>query len=129
VTPRAVAPNKRAKAAKKTAPNTALTLAPAPRKGGARLPVGNHPKNTGGKKGRSGRKPDEFKAMMRELVSHDDATKALKAILSEPGHPQYVSAYRMAAEFGYGKASQPVEHTGEGGGPISVTVTHRVIDP
>lgn len=31
--------------------------------------------------------------------------------------------------YGYGKPRQAVEHGGEGGGPIAITVTHRVIDP
>jgi sarcosine oxidase gamma subunit len=80
---------------------------------GNRLPVGAHPGNTGGKKGRSGRKPDEFKAMMRAMVSHAQAAEALQNILRDASHPQFVQAYRMAAEFGYGKAQQHIEHTGE----------------
>lgn len=39
---------------------------PSPRTG-YRLPVGAHPGNTGGKKGRSGRKPDEFRRALEEV--------------------------------------------------------------
>jgi hypothetical protein len=45
-------------------PRSKTALAPAPRHGGARLPLGAHPGNTGGKPGRSGRKPDEFKELL-----------------------------------------------------------------
>ena len=33
---------------------------------GAEIPLGNHPGNTGGKKGRSGRPPSELRRLMRE---------------------------------------------------------------
>jgi hypothetical protein len=66
---------------------------------------------------------------MRSLVSRDEVSEALGRILANPTHPQYVQAYKMAAEFGYGRASQPLEHTGENGGPIAVSVTHTVVDP
>jgi len=94
-------------------PKTATKTARPSPINGQRLPVGAHPGNTGGKKGRSGRKPDEFKAMMRALVSHDGAAKALQEIVNDPTHPQFVQAFRMAAEFGYGKAQQHIEHSGE----------------
>ena len=51
--------------------------------------------------------------MMRALVSHDGAAKALQEIVNDPTHPQFVQAFRMAAEFGYGKAQQHIEHSGE----------------
>jgi hypothetical protein len=51
----------RRKTAKKTAKKASAKHAkPSPRNG-VSLPVGAHPGNTGGKAGRSGRKPDEFK--------------------------------------------------------------------
>jgi hypothetical protein len=115
-------------ARKPTQKTAGKTATPSPLTGKA-LPVGAHPGNTGGKKGRSGRKPDEFKAFMRSLVSHEDASSALHSVLVNPKHPHWVQAFKMAAEFGYGRASQPLEHTGEGGGPISVSITHTVVDP
>ncbi len=77
----------------------------------------------------AGRPPDEFKAFMRSLVSRDAVSEALGTILANPKHPQYVQAYKMAAEFGYGRASQTVEHSGAGGGPVSLRITHEVVDP
>lgn len=101
---------------KKTAAKTAT---PSPLNGVA-LPVGAHPGNTGGKPGRSGRKPDEFKAFMRQLVSSTQVESALEGILSNPMHSDFIKAYKMAAEFGYGRATQAVELTGENGGPLLV---------
>jgi hypothetical protein len=40
-----------------------------------------------------------------------------------------VSAATALLDRGYGKPRQAVEHTGENGGAIAVTVTHRIIDP
>lgn len=90
---------------------------------GAVLPVGAHPGNTGGKKGRSGRKPDEFKAMMQRLVSSEDRIKQLRKVLNNANHPHFLAAYKMAAEFGYGKATQSMEHSGKDGAPIDVQVS------
>lgn len=66
---------------------------------------------------------------MRSLVSREDVCDALASVIGNPAHPDFVKAYKMAAEFGYGRATQPLEHTGEGGGPISVSITHTVVDP
>jgi hypothetical protein len=62
---------------------------------------------------------------MRELASGPETEKALKAILKNAKHPHYMKALAFAAEHGYGKATETVEHTGEGGGPIAMTVTFR----
>lgn len=40
-----------------------------------------------------------------------------------------VTAAMGLLDRGYGKPRQTVENTGEGGGPMLVTVTHRVVDP
>src|SRR5689334_5686837 len=50
-----------------------VELAPPPPQGGAQLPLGAHPGNTGGKKGRSGRKPDAFVAAMEDALNEDGA--------------------------------------------------------
>lgn len=99
----------------KTALKTAL--APQPRHGGARLPLGAHPGNTGGKKGRSGRKSDEFKAMCQSLASSADVERAVTEILQTPTHPHFVSALKWATEHGYGRPTEHVEHSG--------TVSHK----
>ena len=125
--PRAtLAPNPMRKGASgETATKTAT---PSPRSGTA-LPVGAHPGNTGGKKGRSGRKPDEFKHFMQRLVGRKDVCAALAKVLRNPAHPHFVPAYKMACEFGYGRATQALEHSGAGGGPVRVHVRHTVVDP
>lgn len=54
---------------------TPIRFAPAPPQGGARLPLGRHPWNTGGKPGRSGRRPrSEAEKAWRALP--DDAKRA-----------------------------------------------------
>lgn len=84
---------------------------------GALLPGGKI-----GNKG-GGRTPDEFKAKMRELAG---STKALdyfeQCLLGEHGPKAHASAMAFAAERGYGKVKETIEHTGEGGGPIAMTV-------
>jgi hypothetical protein len=77
----------------------------------------------------AGRPPDEFKAFMRSLVSRDEVSEALGRVLGNPNHPQYVQAYKMAAEFGYGRASQAVQLTGENGAAMELRVVHEVVDP
>lgn len=53
------------KSAKKSAKS--VRLAPPSPRSGVRLPVGAHPGNTGGKKGRSGRLPDEFREKLAKI--------------------------------------------------------------
>lgn len=71
---------------KKSTKGTALVvtggpkLAPPSPRNGYRLPLGAHPKNTGGKKGRSGRKPDAFKRALEE-VRDAKGLRVLEAIL------------------------------------------------
>jgi hypothetical protein len=66
---------------------------------------------------------------MRALVSRAAVLRALETVLSSPTHPHFMAAFKMAAEFGYGRAAITLQHTGEGGGPVALAITHRVIDP
>lgn len=106
---------------------TAQKFAPAPKHGGARLPIskGSH---GGGKKGRSGRKPNEFKRRMQLLVANVGTHRELAKILKSAEHPHFLAAYKMAAEFGHGKAVQAIEHHGEDGGPLAIEITHEIVD-
>jgi hypothetical protein len=79
---------------------------------GVALPVGAHPQNTGGKKGRSGRKPDAFKALCRELVSAPATLEAAGAILADPQHPGWAPVFRALAAYGYGAPTQSVTVSG-----------------
>lgn len=90
--------------AKKSASETAFI----PGKNGGRLLPGGKPGNKGG-----GRTPDEFKALCRALATRDATVAAVTAILSDPTHQHYMSALKWAAEHGYGKPKETVEHTGE----------------
>jgi len=87
--------------------------APPPRPGLKGLPLGAHPWNTGGKKGRSGRKPDGFKEMCRLLASSDLVWQSVQLILLNHNHPHFVGALKWASENGYGKPAQKFEVKGK----------------
>ena len=87
---------------------------------GAECPVGAHPGNTGGKKGRSGRKPDAFIRFCQQLASGRMTLKNVKDILADKDHPQFMPALRWATENGYGKPTERVEITGKDGEPVGV---------
>jgi hypothetical protein len=92
---------------------TAVKTAKSPRSG-AEIPLGAHPGNTGGKKGRSGRKPDEFKALCRQLASRDKQFAVAKTILDNPAeYPSlWLGALKWATEHGYGRPTATIEHQG-----------------
>jgi hypothetical protein len=59
----------------------------------------------------------------------NDALKALVAVATKgESEPARVSAAIALLDRGYGKPRQALEHTGQDGGAIRVTVTHRIID-
>lgn len=58
----------------------------------------------------AGRPPDEFKALCRELATAENTIKAVRAILKDKKHAQFIPALRWASEHGYGKPTQPLEH-------------------
>lgn len=109
----------RPKAPKKTAVKTGT---PSPRSGYA-LPVGAHPGNTGGKKGRSGRKPDEFKQICQRLASRASTVNAVSRILKDDTHPAYLGALKWATENGYGRATESINVTQTGG--LTIKVVHE----
>ena len=78
---------------------------------GAEIPLGAHPGNTGGKKGRSGRTPDEFKRMCQELASSESVRSNVLKILASPAdYPGlYVGALKWATEHGYGKPTETMK--------------------
>lgn len=100
---------------------TAIKTVRSPRSG-AEIPVGAHAKNTGGKKGRSGRKPDAWKSRLREIVSSDVVLDELEQVLADSRHPAYVGAIKYATEHGFGKATETVEISGKDGQPVQVQV-------
>ena len=76
---------------------------PSPRSG-VSLPLGNHPGNTGGKKGRSGRKSKAF--LQRCIEATEDPTLWDAARKKNP-----VSVLALAAEFSASKPAQELNAT------------------
>jgi hypothetical protein len=108
-----------------TAPETKKNQTNQSRRGGARPGAGR-------KRGR----PDRATAVEKEGLEErarrhtDVALRTLVAIATKgKSEPARVTAATALLDRGYGKPRQAVEHSGEGGGPVVVTVTHRIIDP
>lgn len=95
------------KTAKKTAP-------PSPRSG-VSLPLGNHPGNTGGKPGRSGRKPSDFIQWCQD-VTDNPTVRDVQLARAKSGD---IKILDLAARYGHGIPKQLVEHSGD--------VTFRVV--
>lgn len=89
----------------------------------------------GGRRPGAGRPRGRLSAKTLEIQSAAKgyAAAALKALvdIAENGRsePARVAAASALLDRGYGKPRQAVEHSGEGGGPLRVTVTHRIVDP
>jgi len=83
------------------------TAKPSGRNGNV-LPVGAHPKNTGGKKGRSGRKPDWLKRWCDDLLADPKCKSQVKAILQDKDHPAFKAMWSAVADRAAGKPTQAV---------------------
>src|SRR5687768_2800416 len=83
---------------------------------GAEMPTGAHEKNTGGRKGRSRRKADAFRAF---AVSHA-ADPAFQDRLKAAALAGDMQAVKLVVQYAEGLPLQPIEHTGKDGGPVSV---------
>lgn len=93
----------------------------------------------GGKRPGAGRKPgrvnfatadqkDDLEGQARAYTSA--ALQTLVTIATKgKSEPARVTAASALLDRGYGKPRQGVEHTGPDGGPLVVTVTHRIVDP
>lgn len=88
----------------------------------------------GGRRPGAGRKPGKKNARTIEIEqkAREHTAEALKALLyiakNGKSEPARVSAATALLDRGYGRPRQAVEHTGEGGGPVHVKVTHQIID-
>lgn len=80
---------------------------------GATTPVGAHPGNTGGKKGRSGRPPNWLKDWCDELLSKPQSKAQVQAVLADSTHTAYASMWKAVADRAHGRPKETVEHTGE----------------
>jgi hypothetical protein len=99
--------------ARKTAKKTAIS----PRNG-ATIPLGAHPGNTGGKKGRSGRKPDWLKQFCDNLLAKRESKQQVEAILADNKHPAFATMWKAVADRAHGKPKESMELTGKDGGPV-----------
>lgn len=102
----------------KTADERPEAPALVPQAHGGALLSGGKPGNRGG-----GRPPDEFNRRMRELASSEAALAYLEECLTGVHGPKaHASAMAFAAERGYGKVPQALEHTGKDGAPLVVRI-------
>lgn len=84
--------------------------------------------NAGRPKGRKSAYTLEIEAAAKEYAG--DALKTLAAVAkTSENDSARVAAANALLDRGYGKPRQAVEHSGEGGGPVEVFVTHEVLDP
>lgn len=95
-------------------PKTATKTATSPLSGGV-IPLGAHPGNTGGKKGRSGRPPSKVRDACR--LAFSQRLKVLKQIADNPDED---AADRIRAVDTLGKYGgiQKIEHTGADDEPL-----------
>ena len=72
--------------------------------------------NSGGKKGRSGRKPDWFKQELQELLLTPESLDAVRRVLEDSDHPQFASLWSKVATQAYGypprqaESPEPIEY-------------------
>ena len=95
-------------------PKTATKTATSPLSGGV-IPLGAHPGNTGGKKGRSGRLPSKVRDACR--LAFSQRLRVLKEIADNPSED---AADRIRAVDTLGKYGgiQKIEHTGADDEPL-----------
>lgn len=88
----------------KTAPKTATSP-----KNGAVIPLGAHPGNTGGKKGRSGRKPSTFAGFVRTLHDKADVRKAIESAASDETSKGFAPVLKLMAEYDPERPAPPTQ--------------------
>jgi len=100
--------------------NSAIkTAKPSPRSGVA-LPLGAHAKNTGGKKGRSGRPPNDLRAFLAALRSDPDVQKAFREALLDCNSRGFGAALRILTQYDNDKPAEKRQIVG----PTVVTVQY-----
>ena len=101
-------------AKRKTAKKTASgKKAPPSPKSGVSLPVGNHPGNSGGKKGRSGRKPHAWKEFCAKTLEDKGTREAIEGALKDSHTPGYPALLKTIAGYAEGLPEQTVNIKGE----------------
>lgn len=100
-----------------TAKTATKTAKPSPRSG-VRLPLGAHPGNTGGKKGRSGRKPEAFTSFLTKLRQNPALHQALERAVTDETSPGFRSALKVLTDYDTEKPAEKKELSGK----LEVTV-------
>lgn len=70
---------------------------------GAQTPTGAHPKNTGGKKGRSGRRPFAFTLFAQDVLESAKTKKAIRTAAANPETPGFPSLIKGLYAIGAGR--------------------------
>jgi len=78
----------------------------------------------GPKKGapNAGRPRNEHILWCQRAVSTPAAEKEVLAVLKDRNHPAFATMWKALTDRGYGKPTQPLEHTGPDGQPLPPTV-------
>ena len=79
---------------------------------GGRLNAGGTPGNSGGKKGRSGRRPDWLRQFCDNLLASAKCKAQVRAILGDKDHPAFATMWKAVSERAHGKAEQQINHGG-----------------
>lgn len=100
------------KTAPKTGPDEWTHRAPPPPQGGASLPLGAHPGNTGGKAGRSGRPGKEWGAFCLSALRREVTQKEIERRLGDSKAREYAALVKVVAAYGVGEPPKKVRLTG-----------------
>jgi hypothetical protein len=73
--------------------------------------IPGNPGNSGGKLGRSGRLPEEFRQELRRLANRADVIRRLKTILTstETSDSDFLAAFRYVCDRAYGKPATVIQ--------------------
>ncbi len=86
----------------------------------------------GPKKGapNAGRPPSEFKRLMQRIASRPETIRRLRKLTGTAksvSDEVFLKAFKEAGDRGYGKAVQPLEHSGPDGDPIPVDTADQAL--
>jgi hypothetical protein len=98
-------------------PKTAAKTARSPLNG-AEIPLGAHPGNTGGKKGRSGRRSQKLSLFLAELREKPDFHAAIEDAALNPESKNFGMALKLVAEYDNDKPAEKRQIVG----PVEVHV-------
>jgi len=72
------------------------------------LPAGNHPGNTGGKKGRSGRKPKPFLNFAKAVMEAPETQREIRGILKDRSNRHFAAVMAKMAGYAEGEPVQKI---------------------